>query len=218
MLISHPHAFIFIHVAKVAGTSIKHTLAPYVQEPEHFVIKRPLKTINGAANPMYQMWDSMIAHATAKQTRKQLPEQFQNYFSFAFVRHPWDWQVSMYHFLLKQPENPFYPDIVNAGSFRNYMDWIIAEDKPYPKGAPKKQITMLTDEDGKIIVDYIGRYENLCPDFSHVMRQVGLQGIGLPNLNHSKHSDYRQYYDSYTKKLVAKHYEEDIEAFKYTFD
>ena len=216
MLISHTHSFIFFHVAKVAGTSIRHVLEPYTQEPEHFKIKRPVKTINGEPNPVYQMWDSMINHATVKQTQRQFPEECARYQTFAFVRNPWDWHVSMYHFLLKQTENPHYPAIKQAGSFRHYMDWVVTENKPYPKGATRLQKTMLVDENNQIAVDHIGRYENLAEDFKKITEQIGIEA-SLPALNRSSHKKYQDYYDSYTEKLVAKHFAEDIDAFEYTF-
>jgi len=53
MVISYTHQFIFFHVAKVAGISIREALKEYTQEPEKFKIKRPPRRINGRANPLY---------------------------------------------------------------------------------------------------------------------------------------------------------------------
>ena len=43
MLISHSHRFIFFHVAKTAGLSVRNALQPYAEEPTKFKIKRPPK-------------------------------------------------------------------------------------------------------------------------------------------------------------------------------
>lgn len=217
MLVSYSHSFIFFHVAKVAGTSIRHALEPYTSEPEHFRIKRPVKEINGRLNPLYEMWSSTLTHATVKQTQKALPDEFNRFFSFAFVRNPWDWQVSMYHFLLQETDNPRYATVKQLGGFKQYLEWLVHEENPYPKGATKLQKSMLVDEKDRIVVDRIGRYENLAEDFQTITASIGLNAK-LPIMNASSHRDYRDYYDSYTRKLVANHFAEDIDTFSYTFN
>lgn len=217
MLVSYSHSFIFFHVAKVAGTSIRHALEPYTSEPSHFRIKRPVKEINGRLNPLYEMWSSALTHATVKQTQQALPDEFERFFSFAFVRNPWDWQVSMYHFLLQETDNPRYTTVKQLGGFKQYLEWLVNEENPYPKGATKLQKSMLVDDKGRIVVDRIGRYENLAEDFQTITASIGLD-TKLPIMNTSSHRNYRDYYDTYTQQLVAKHFAEDIDAFEYTFN
>jgi hypothetical protein len=217
MLISYRHSFIFFHVAKVAGTSIRHALDPYTVEPEYFKIKRPPKEINGRANKLYKMWDSVLSHATVMQTQKALPKEFNHFYKFAFVRNPWDWQVSMYHFILKEKENFSHEILCELGSFKNYLEWLLTEDKPYPKGATKLQKTMLIDKNGHIAVDKIGRFENLNADFNEITAHLGINA-SLPKLNHSLHRNYQDYYNDNTQKLVATYFEEDIDLFGYTFN
>lgn len=202
MLISYTHRFIFFHVAKVAGISMRKALKPYTQEPEIFKIRRPPQQVNGRPNPMYTVWDSALTHATAHETRNVLPEPFATFYKFAFVRNPWDWHVSMYHFLLKETDNPRYQEISAMSGFEEYLEWVIATKKPYPKGATKLQSAMLTDETGQLIVDFVGRYEQLTTDFGHVCQHVQIDA-SLPHLNQSRHRDYRTYYNDHTRNLVA---------------
>ncbi len=216
MLISYTHSFMFFHVAKVAGISIRQALAPHVQEPEHFQINRPPREIGGKTNNLYEIWNSMLTHATVKQTKRSLPKEFNQSYKFAFVRNPWDWQVSMYHFLLKETENSRYETIKALGSFKKYLEWVADEDNPFPKGATKLQKSMLVDENGHIAVDEIGRYENLAEDFSRITTRLGIN-TSLPKLNNSHHKCYQDYYDADSKRLVAKHFSEDIDFFKYRF-
>lgn len=217
MLISHTHSFIFFHVAKVAGISIREALAPYTQEPAYFKIRRPPVEVDGKPNALYEIWSSMLTHATVKQTQREFPKEFNQYYKFAFVRNPWDWQVSMYHFLLKETQNTRYETIKALGSFKNYLEWVATEDKPFPKGATKLQKSMLVNDDGQLVVDEIGRFENLTADFQQITSRLGISAA-LPKRNDSKHKDYRHYYDNYSRKLVATHFEEDIDLFKYTFE
>jgi hypothetical protein len=217
MLVSYTHSFIFFHVAKVGGISIRHALEPYTQEPERFKIKRPPQIINDKPNPLHAIWKSALIHATVAQTQSALPQEFDKFHKFAFVRNPWDWQVSMYHFLLQQKSNKNYDKICQFGSFKNYMEWVVLEEKPFPKGATKLQKTMLIGKEGTIAIDEIGRFETFSEDFNKIMAKFGIHAT-LPKLNNSKHKLYQDYYDSYTKKLVEKYFAEDIDLFKYTFN
>ncbi len=101
--------------------------------------------------------------------------------------------------------------------FAEYLEWIVETDNPYAKGATKFQTDTITDDDGKIIVDFIGRYENLTQDFHHVCKLLNLE-TSLPIINKTIHRDYRSYYNPKTQKIVAEHFKTDIELFGYTFD
>ncbi|MEY4769210.1 MAG: hypothetical protein RL637_1849 [Pseudomonadota bacterium] len=217
MLISHSHRFIFFHVAKVAGLSIRQALMPYITEPEKFKIRRPIKFINGQLNPLYVLWDSALTHATALDTQKEYGELFNHYFKFAFVRNPWDWQVSMYHFILKEPEHIYHQHVKAMSGFDEYINWVIATRKPFTKGATKFQHQMLCDQQGKILVDFIGRYENLNSDFAYLCQQLNLT-TQMPYLNQSQHRQYTDYYHQATRELIAEHFSEDIRLFGYEFD
>lgn len=218
MLISYQHRFIFLHVAKVAGISIRNAIQPYVQEPERFKIKRPPKIVNGKSNPLYEMWESSLTHLKAREVKKELGEdEYNKYYTFAFVRNPWDWQVSMYHFLLQEKENTRYELVTSMRGFDEYLEWVVVTDNPYPKGACKFQIDMINDEQGNRIVHDVGRFESLAQDFNRICQTIGIDAR-LPYLNHSKHNDYRKYYTPALVDLVAEHFKRDIEPFEYTFE
>jgi hypothetical protein len=72
--------------------------------------------------------------------------------------------------------------------------------------------------DGKIGVDYVGRFENLERVVQKVTKKGGWYHSELPHTNATKHPPYQEVYDDYTRKLVAQKCEEDIDTFKYTFD
>lgn len=218
MLISHSHRFIFIHVAKAAGLSVRDALQDYVAEPEHFRIKRPAKIINSKPNPLYAMWKEALIHPTALTIRKELGGVvFNSYFKFAFVRNPWDLQVSMYHFILKETEHRHHHTVKAMRDFTEYLDWVIATAKPFAKGATKFQKDMLCDSNGQVLADFVGRYENLSADFAYICQRLNLKTC-IPHLNQSQHRDYQSYYDEKTKALVADYFKEDIALFGYEFE
>ncbi|MCX7096626.1 MAG: sulfotransferase family 2 domain-containing protein [Methylococcales bacterium] len=218
MLISYDRKFIFFHVAKVAGLSLREALAPYTTEPEKFKIRRPIKLIDGKLNPLYSIWESTVIHATALSTQKELGEaDFEQYFKFAFVRNPWDWQVSMYHFILKETAHAHHQRVKALAGFSDYVKWMIAEKKPFEKGATRYQKDMICNKQGEVIVDFVGRFENLADDFNYVSQYLGLEA-SIPYLNQSHHRPYQSYYDSETYELIAEHFKDDIALLGYEFE
>ncbi|MTJ29320.1 sulfotransferase family 2 domain-containing protein [Aphanizomenon sp. UHCC 0183] len=218
MLISYSHKFIFFHIAKAAGSSIKEALQSYAQEPEKFKINRPQRMLGDKINPLYEIWESSLWHAKAKDVQKEFsPEIYNSFYKFAFVRNPWDWQVSYYHFILKEKAHIRHELVKSMAGFEEYLKWVINTKNPFPKGATKLQKEIITDSQGRLIVDYIGRYETLATDLNYVCQQLNLQ-TSLPYLNQSKHRNYQEYYNPKTIKLVEEHFQEDIALFGYTFD
>lgn len=203
MIVSHQKRFIFVHIYKVAGTSIKQALKPYADEmPRRFTLKRLLNVL-GAAAPVKD-------HATASALKKRLPEEvFETYFKFAFVRNPWDWLVSLYHYIRSHPLHPKYGTIRSLPDFESYLWWRYENDRVFQKD-------FVVDDSGSLLVDYLGRYENLEADFQDICRKIGVN-CELPRRNVTRHLDYSQYYTDQTIDLVAQQYREDIELFGYRF-
>ncbi len=218
MLLSHTHRFIFVHVGKSAGMSIRDALTPFCEEPEKFRMRRPAKLKNGQPNPLYTVWETLLLHPRCVDMKRELPaEVFNGYYKFGFVRNPWDLLVSLYHFMLSDPEIPRHAEVKALANFEAFIDWSVREAAPFPKGITKLQADMLTGTDGQLLVDVIGRYETLREDFARICRHVGIDAA-LPHLNRSRHRDYRTYYTDRTRALVAEHFRLDIDLLGYTFD
>jgi len=218
MLISYSHRFIFIHVGKSAGMSIRNALLPFCAEPEKFRMRRPPMLKGDQPNPMYTVWQTLLLHPKSIDVKRELPaEVFDGSYKFAFVRNPWDHLVSVYNFMLRDPEIPRHAEVKALSGFEAFVQWAIDEAAPFPKGITKLQSQMLTDQDGKLLVDCVGYYETLREDFATICRHVGIDAP-LPHLNRSQHRDYRSYYNDHTRSLVENHFHRDIELFGYTFD
>lgn len=204
MIISHRKRFIFIHINKVAGTSVKDALRPYADFIYRKYTLQRLLYVLGLAAPVGE-------HSTAMEIRERFgSELFDDYFKFAFVRNPWDWQVSQYHYILNRPFHPQHRIIKRLNGFAEYLAWHIEHDK-------MSQKRFVTDDQGNLAVDYLGRFETLDTDFRAICERIGI-ACRLPHKNSSAHRDYRQYYDDATAALVAEHFREDIEYFGYGFD
>jgi len=209
LLVSYKHKFIFIHVYKVAGTSVRAALRPYAEEP-HFLGK-VLRKLNVQAPSLIKRLRVFPHHAKATEVRRLLgSETYDGFFKFAFVRNPWDWQVSLYHFMLKDPKHPQHRLMCSFKDFDEYLEWRVTEDRQFQKD-------FVIDEKGDVIVDFIGRFETLEEDFGKVCERLNIDAR-LPHLNTSGHRDYRSYYNPRTIKMIEEHFRGDIEFFGYTFD
>ncbi len=80
------------------------------------------------------------------------------------------------------------------------------------------QHQFILDDNGHLLVDFVGRFENLQDDFVYVCQRIGLPHLSLPHVNAShRRPDYRSYYNEYTKHLVEEYFRRDIELFGYSF-
>ena len=183
--------FAFIHINKTAGRSIESAL------------KIPFE------------------HATAREKIARIGlRRWRRKYTFAVVRNPFDRVVSHYHYrlgkdatLLKTRPVPFnrwvelaygrrdsrYYD--NPKMFLPCMDWI-------------------SDEDGKVLVTFVARFENLNDDFATICGHIfnrRMTAPVLPHVNASQRGHYRDYYDDAGIDVVRRHFARDIEAFSYDY-
>ncbi len=201
MLISHSKKFIFVHTYKVAGSSIRDALSPFCY-PSFF--EKVLKKLG--LFPKIQS-SNFPHHIKVSELKDLLPEKmFNNYFKFAFVRNPWDWQVSLYHFTRQNPEH-FQHELVRKMNFEEYINWRVNEAMCFQSGYTH-------DKHGEKLVDFIGKFENLDNDFKTICDKLGIDK-SLKALNISKHDDYMKYYTTKTYDMINQAYKKEIELFDY---
>ena len=75
------------------------------------------------------------------------------------------------------------------------------------------------DWQGRLLVDFVGRYERLQEDFRYVTERLRLGGLRLPHKRRSTgRGDYRSMYDDALAEQVGQVYAADVSAFGYAFD
>ena len=80
----------------------------------------------------------------------------------------------------------------------------------------RSQHVSLRDPDGRLIPDFVGRFERLQKDFAHVGREIGAPEIELPHiLRSARGPDYREFYAGHTAALTGERYEKDADLFGY---
>jgi len=233
-MVSHYYKCIFIHIPKSAGTSIKSLLGK----------KEITKLSKDHINPFFlgdKKFEPPAPHLRAIDYLKYkyvTKEIFDKYFKFAFVRNPWDRLVSEYKFR-------HHPRKCN---FKTYL----FHHFPTPSWSDEychilPQYDFLYDNNDNLLVDFVGRYENLKQDFNKVCDILGISERNLSHENKSlslkrnflknpvetvkilidllsitarknTYSSYVEYYDEESKEYVAELYKKDIEAFNYNFE
>jgi len=209
MVISHSHGFAFIHVPKTGGCSVAVALGPWADDPLRYPPNRWLDRIGVHVN-YHAPWrhKRFRTHTPAALFARHLPANvFAGLFTFAFVRNPWDLLVSSYHFLRRHPE---HRRARHTACFEGYVDYEIGRGK-------LRQLPMVADHTGRLLVDFVGRFETLDRDFLAVCRRIGV-AAALPHLNRTEHGDYRRLYSDRLAERVAEHFVADIAHFGYTFD
>ena len=210
-MVHHGRKCIYIHIIKTAGTSIRASLGKD---------KEQIKC---------------GGHSTAKTIKKRVSEAtWENYFKFSFVRNPWDKMVSQwwYNGHPKVRGRNIYTSKVKT--FREYILYFAEGGRVTAKGNDPRCTPWLVDDSGKILVDFVGRFENLEEDFNFVCQQLTplkheqnkLWPPELPHKNQSKNrhgnewtdKPYQDYYDDETKEIIAREFEDDINLFGYKFE
>jgi len=206
MIVSNRQNFIFVHIFKTAGTSIKRALRPYAMPKWKLPANQVLKRIG-----LRQFApDFYPDHMTASQLIHQTSlEEFTSKFSFAFVRNPWDWEVSHYKYILRMPRHANHEEVKRLGAFSEYVRWRC--DQRF-----QLQRSFLSYE-GQQVVNFVGRFETLNADFKTVAAQLGISPR-LKQLNRSRRTFYQEHYDAKTVDLIAETFRTDIEHFGYRFE
>lgn len=229
-MISAEHQALFVHIPKCAGQSIEHF---FLRSLGLDWARRGELLLGPNGDP--KQGPPRLAHMTADEYVKLSyldSEKFQQYFKFSFVRNPWARLVSEYRY------QPYYVQVYDFKTF-------VFKKMPKPGWSDAyrhvmPQLDYLVGDDGRLLVDFVGKYENLRSDFATVCQSLGIADGRLPDVNrtnvdkkrmtrHRLHGmvrgrfkifdshDYRSYYDSETRDYVAALYAGDIKAFSYDF-
>jgi len=192
-MISDTHKFIFIHINKTGGTSIEKVFMPDADRR-----------------------DVPYKHAPVAFYNERWPDQFRTYFKFAFVRNPWDWLVSRYHWSKNRQHffdysfDEFLRRLKEGVRLSESALWL--EDD-----ALKPQLDRLTI--GKAIaVDFVGRFETLQSDFDFVCAKLCIEPKSLAHVFKTRHAHYADYCGDESRKIIEQLYAVDIARFGYVFE
>lgn len=192
MIISHHLKFIFIHIQRTGGSSI----------------------ISSLKNELENDLEIVSQHGNAKADPKDLLIKYHYYFKFGFVRNPWDRIFSWYSLL--QKGNP-----VSIEEEKNRFEYFLLnefiEDEKNDPYFHFNQLDYFKNNEGKLVIQRIGRFENYHHDFKNICENIGLPNIQIVKHNATSPKNYRDFYTSNTKGFISEKCKEDIEYFSYSF-
>jgi hypothetical protein len=209
MLISDSHQFIFLRMRKVASTSMQAILRP-------LCIPVPGGKLAHLKSRARLEWDYQRyvfrAHENILAAKGRMPkEKFTDYFKFAFVRNPWERLVSEYEFILNRPRHGRHNRVKRLKTFNDFIQMQIPRKDAY-------QYNMLSDRNGFLLMDFVGKLENLDKDWATVCDRIGVVNQTLPRKKVIERAHYQDYYDRDSIQLVAKHWAREIDKFEYAFE
>lgn len=201
--------FIFVHVPRTGGTSVEAVLCQYF-------LDNPLSCISKEEARKHILPAPQYGHQHYKlcEYESRLAVELDTFFSFAFVRNPWDLAASEVRYFQRVghpvfAEKSFSESIEIIGAFRENI-W--GHDF-------RPQVEYLLDSNGQQRVDFVGRFEALQTDFHHICARLNIPRLLLPR--EMQTSDplrgYRSLYNKTTREIIAKRYRADIECFQYSF-
>ena len=216
MLLSLRYQFLFVHIPKTGGTSIRAALRRYKWRDPYRIPLFFLSRLSSATG--HRLACKLPRHAKAIAAYEMLPRDlYQNLFKFAFVRNPWDLQVSSFHHIRR--ERPHL--LEGAQDFESFLRMKLSRGRDYVYHfdvSIEPQSDYIVDMHRNLIVDLVGRYENFTSDFEEACERIGIPCPRLPHRRQATdRSDYRQYYNDATAQLIADHFKSDIEMFGYCF-
>ncbi len=189
------HKCVFVHIPKSAGTSIIGVLGGDMVNRSHLPAS------------IYKVFD---------------PEIYEEYYTFTFVRNPWDRVVSTYEYWIQGLDQTelYYQRMLleKYDTFEKFVMNFLDKDSICLHFMLKPQYLYLYDYRENLLVDFIGKFENIDDDSDNIFKKLGLENT-LKKTNSSKRNNYQEYYIKQEMvDKIACLYQKDIELFGYRFN
>lgn len=208
MIISHQHRYIFFAVPKTGTHSVRQALreqmgAQDLEQVGLFVQKR---------FPFPEFANIQHGHISASEIRPVLGEEvFGTYLKFAFVRNPFDRFVSYCAFMARDTNHMEATPV-------QFMKHVIRVLNPVGQMLYRPQHSFLTDADGALAMDMVGRNESMQGSYDAICARLGMPNAALGRANASKHRPWQEYYDRDLIGWVSDLYRKDLDMFDYRFE
>jgi hypothetical protein len=227
-MICREYKCLFVHIPKVAGQSIEQFFMDLLQ----LDWDKDRTVLHLQSNDDPARGTEKLAHLSASEYVEcghLSREEYSDFFKFSFVRNPWSRILSEYR----------YRNYFHHLSFRDF----VLNKFPKPAWGDKyrhvlPQYDMLYDQQGNLLVDFVGRFETLQQDFDRVCGHLGIADSRLPHRNRSnkklrglkrtlknylfmngenQQRSLAEFYDDETRAAVGEYYRKDIEVFGFEF-
>lgn len=201
--------FLYLSVSKAGNTSIKASIYAMPEMDD------------------YRKVHDAVHEQECRAHIDRLPE-FADYYKFTFVRNPFDRLVSCY-------ENKLHTDKASVGVtikeliYDRYLMGYLGKDKGFNNWAQRvcrvpdkyadrhfiSQSFGMLDENGELITDFVGKFENFAADFEVMRQKFDLAPLPHYNKTKKEKKSWMDYYDLKTAQKVYERYKTDIRVFGY---
>lgn len=200
--------FIFIHIQKTAGRSVRYALRPhcYTKGQELTRFFDPLRVRLGMQPSEFpkSRYSKLRGHPTAEEYVNVMGDSFYDYFRFTFVRNPFDRLISFYNWLRRDGA------IDAREGFADFVRRICQGELLLP------QSDHIFDKSGQSLVNFIGYVERIEADFQTITSRLNLD-LKLPHVNKSARK-YCQYFDERSLEIAQTYYRADLVKFNYGYE
>lgn len=235
MIVCHEHKFIFIKTRKTAGTSIELSLSRFAGPddvltrviPDDEKIRTELgitaRNYRGRFNPLPEIlhgslrekWQAVREsikgnkfrnHARGFKVMHRVGRKvWDSYFKFCFERNPWDKTVSHYYWNRAKRGN-------------SDLTW-----EEYLKRVALPVDAFRWHRRGRMMVDFVGRFENLKEDLAAAMAHAGIEFDGwLPRakgaVRDPESRPYQRFIDDAARTKIARAFATEIDLLGYRFE
>lgn len=225
---------LYIHIPKTGGTSFENVLSNFkntVITENHPMYKNHIEYRQNIGNVLN------FNLSRAEHFRKVLgPEFYNNVWSIAIVRNPWDRYVSNWKWLTR--ESCKYNNYTKTNGVVTFDTFVKESVQCYNRNTMyydhqkwhiRNQLEHITDKSKNIIVSHVGKFEDLENEFKNLCCKAKIDAQ-LPYLNYDGHYSgeqkkhepkkihYSQHYTQELVDIVARRCKEDIEFFKYDYE
>lgn len=206
MIFSNSQRFVFFAIPKTGTHAIREVFRPHLGTEDWEQQMRYGQQLS----PLSEIAAINHGHVAYRQLARVIPaETLTQYFTFAFVRHPFDRFVSVCAFLART--DPSYQDDPTA-----WMKRALTRVPFRKRVLVSTQSALLTCEhSGSIKLDFIGRYESLQSDCDHICTVLSLPAVPLSRKNSSEHRQAHEVLDGELRETLTEMYADDFEAFSY---
>ena len=148
-----------------------------------------------------------------------------NLFTFTVVRNPWARAYSFYRYRIRtqslSPRSGFteycrrFTDLEFHAKFFNQPPY----SAEMVKHLSTTMVDHMCDEDGKLLVSRVIRFEDRHKGLAKVAKKIGCPSLGSLHVQRTAEPDhdYRSHYTPETQKLIGDYYAKDVELLGYEF-
>lgn len=205
MIISHAQKFLFVAIPKTATHTIRRALRPQLHQYDW----EQCRLFEHKAFPLEPIAQLRHGHISCVQIKPFLPAGiWEQYWKFCFVRNPYDRFVSSCYFFYR--DTPQMRDDPLGSMKRSLSDRATQQHFLF-----RPQYEFICNQDGQLMVDYVGTFEALQAHFDTICQRLQLPIFPLSVTNDSVRRPAPACYDQELQDMVTDFYAKDFTLFGY---